>query len=104
MMILTLVLNHNEEKKQYLRVNYNNYLLVNFYHKWIQNEGDSIFFLNKIKIHMLHVVHKLGRKQVKLIFVMDTNNITFINNCPLFVSRSTWSKRKSTGQINQSVT
>ena len=40
MMILTLVLNHNEEKKQYLRMNYNNYLLLNFHHKWIQNEGD----------------------------------------------------------------
>ena len=53
---------------------------------------------------MLHVVHKLERKQVKLIFVIYTNNIAFINNCPLFVSRSTWSKQKSTRQINQSVT
>ena len=53
---------------------------------------------------MLHVVHKFERKQVKLIFIMDTNNIAFIKNCPLFVSKSTWSKQKSTRQINQSMT
>ena len=45
----------------------------------------------------------MERKQVKLIFIMDTNNIAFIKNYPLFVSKSTWSKKKLSGQINQSV-